>query len=160
MNILNRKWAGPRITFNFLNCTSCKQKIKASTCPEIQQFMDKMNAYETDLKKKAIERGKVEGLDKDKRLKDKSYHHYNRFEDFCVQKVAFFECFECKTPYFGGMKECMQNQEEQKGQEDYKKEDLVCAKCSSQKVSGGIKNCKKHGTDYIEFKCKFCCGIA
>src|SRR3569833_360372 len=27
-------------------------------------------------------------------------------------------------------------------------------------VGAGIKNCKKHGTDFIEFKCKFCCNIS
>jgi hypothetical protein len=24
----------------------------------------------------------------------------------------------------------------------------------------GVKNCDVHGTDYIEFKCKFCCSVA
>ena len=36
----------------------------------------------------------------------------------------------------------------------------MCSKCSADSVGGGILDCKKHGTDYIEFKCKFCCSIA
>ena len=42
----------------------------------------------------------------------------------------------------------------------YRKEDLVCPKCSSELVGAGEKNCKKHGADYIDFKCKWCCSIS
>ena len=41
---------------------------------------------------------------------------------------------------------------------NYKKDELVCAKCSA--IGSALLNCKMHGTDYIEFKCKFCCNIA
>ena len=59
-------------------------------------------------------------------------------------------------PYFGGMKQC----DAVNDYNDFKKEELVCGKCSAVSVGGGIKNCKTHGTDFIEFKCKFCCSIA
>ena len=39
-------------------------------------------------------------------------------------------------------------------------QDLVCGKCSLVGVGAGIKDCAKHGTDYIDFKCKYCCSIA
>jgi E3 ubiquitin-protein ligase MYCBP2 len=55
------------------------------------------------------------------------------------------------------MKDCERQNEEVK---EYKQEELVCGKCSAQVVGAGIKNCSKHGTDYIEFKCKFCCSVA
>ena len=64
---------------------------------------------EEDLKKKAIERGKHEGLDKDVRLKDPTYAYHNKFEDFCLFKLAYYECFKCKGPYFGGLKDCQMN---------------------------------------------------
>lgn len=35
--------------------------------------------YEKDLQKKAIERGKHEGIDKHDKLKDPSYAYYNKF---------------------------------------------------------------------------------
>lgn len=158
MEILSNRWSGPRVTFNFLNCTSCKQRIQAPDCPQIHEILASAGKYEGDLKKKAIERGKHEGLDKDPRLKDPSYAYYGKFEDFCLFKLAYYECFKCHLPYFGGLKDCQMNQEENK--EGYKKEELVCAKCSSEGIQGGVKNCKKHGLDYIEFKCKFCCNTA
>ena len=44
--------------------------------------------------------------------------------------------------------------------EEFKAEELVCPKCSAVGVGAGVKDCKKHGADYIDFKCKFCCSIA
>ena len=43
-------------------------------------------------------------------------------------------------------------------EEKYSKpEDLVCAKCAALTLGLELKVCSKHGTDFIEFKCKFCC---
>jgi hypothetical protein len=39
----------------------------------------------------------------------------------------------------------------------FNKEDLICADCCP--ISFENK-CKKHGTKYIEFKCRFCCSPA
>lgn len=36
----------------------------------------------------------------------------------------------------------------------------MCASCSAVGVEGGIKSCKTHGVDFIEFKCRFCCNLA
>jgi hypothetical protein len=74
-----------------------------------------------------------------------------------MYKLAYYQCFKCKSPYFGGLKDCIQAQQE--GQE-YKKEDLVCGKCAAVSIGAGIQNCPKHGTDFIEFKCKFCCSLS
>jgi hypothetical protein len=52
--------------------------------------------YEEDLRKKAIERGKHEGLDKHERLKKPDDPFYNKFQDFCLFKLAYYECFKCK----------------------------------------------------------------
>lgn len=36
----------------------------------------------------------------------------------------------------------------------------MCGKCSAVGVGAGIKECKKHGVEFIDFKCKYCCSIA
>ena len=36
----------------------------------------------------------------------------------------------------------------------------MCGKCAAVSIGAGIQNCPKHGTDFIEFKCKFCCSIS
>jgi hypothetical protein len=70
--------------------------------------------------------------------------------------LSYYPCFKCKKPYFGGKKACEGGNEAQ----DFKAEDLVCPKCAAVGSGAGIKNCNKHGLDFIEFKCKFCCNIA
>ena len=108
--------------------------------------------------KKAMERAKFEDLHKHERVvKPGDERFYNNLKAFALHKLSYYECFKCSEPYFGGMKDC------EAGQNDYnsfKKEELVCGKCSAVSVGGGIKNCKTHGSEFIEFKCKFCCSVA
>lgn len=111
---------------------------------------------ENDVLSKVVERAKNEGLDKDERLNKPGDRFFNDLRGFSIYKLAYYLCFKCKTPYFGGMKDCNQAQDNV----DYKPEELVCAKCAAKVVGAGIADCPKHGTDYIEFKCKFCCTIA
>ena len=73
-------------------------------------------------------------------------------------KLAYYQCFKCKAPYFGGLKDCVRAQEE--GQAGFKLEELVCAKCSAVSLGAGANNCAKHGSDFIDFKCRYCCSLA
>lgn len=72
-------------------------------------------------------------------------------------KMAYYQCHKCKVPYFGGAIDCA---DAQNALQDFKVEELVCPKCSAASVGAGIKNCQKHGDQYIDFKCKFCCSVA
>ena len=72
-------------------------------------------------------------------------------------KCAFYMCFKCKNPYFGGMNDCG---DDAARAGEYRKEDLVCPKCSAEMVGAGVTHCKKHGSEYIDFKCKWCCSIS
>ena len=68
---------------------------------------------------------------------------------------CYYMCFKCKKPYFGGAKDCNRAMENEKM--EFKPEELVCANCCDVEK---VENCNKHGKDYIEFKCKFCCSLA
>ena len=68
--------------------------------------MEDADKYEEDLKKKAIERGRHEGLHTNKNYLDPTYTYHNKFEEYCLYKLAYYECFKCKQPYFGGLKDC------------------------------------------------------
>jgi len=65
-------------------------------------------------------------------------------------------CFKCQKPYFGGMKDCLIGANEKVA---FNPEDLVCGVCVAETL-GGMANCEKHGSDYIEYKCRFCCSTA
>ena len=54
-----------------------------------------------------------------------------------------------QTPYYGGLREC------DVGIEGFAANTLVCSPCQ------GLKGeCAKHGTEYIEYKCRYCCSVA
>lgn len=95
-------------------------------------------------------------MDKDERLQKEGDRFYNDLRGYSIFKLAYYQCFKCKQPYFGGMRDCNQVQEAQ----EFKPEHLVCGKCSAESVGRGVQDCPKHKTDFIEFKCRFCCSVA
>lgn len=109
------------------------------------------------MREKAILRIKFEGMEKDDGLVDPNSPHFKNVASYAMYKLAYYQCFKCKTAYFGGKKDCIRAQQEE---QVYKPEELVCASCSAVGIEGGIKSCKQHGTDFIEFKCRFCCNLA
>ena len=54
----------------------------------------------------AFERLKFEELLKDEKLTNKSSPYYNKPNEYAVAIYAYFECYKCKNPYFGGRKSC------------------------------------------------------
>lgn len=56
----------------------------------------------------ALDVAEKQGLNLDERLTT----HGDRFEgkllDLAMHSCAFYECFDCKKPYFGGMVDCQQ----------------------------------------------------
>jgi hypothetical protein len=70
------------------------------------ELMAESESFESELKKKAFERGKYEGLDKNERLRNPNDRFFNKYENYCMENLSYYECFKCKGPYFGGMKDC------------------------------------------------------
>ena len=91
-------------------------------------------ALREDIKRKSMERLKYEKRDKDERLSKVGDQYYGKPEDYA------------------------RAMEEEKNQSDFKSEELICAPCSSQGIL--LENCPKHGVEFIEFKCKYCCSVA
>ena len=123
----------------------------------LDKEMKKQILFEQTVVKKAMERAKFEDLEKAPRLQDKNDRFFGKLQDYAMSKLSYYMCFKCNIPYFGGMKDCDQANQDYA---NFKKEELVCGKCSAESVGGGIKSCKKHGSEFIEFKCKFCCNIS
>ena len=42
----------------------------------------------------------------DERLKDPKNEYFNNLEKFAFDHINYYECFECKEPYFGGHRQC------------------------------------------------------
>ena len=90
---------------------------------------------EEEIKGKALERAKIEGLDKDPRLKKKDDVYYNDLQKYAMARLSYYTCYECKNPYFGGLKDCGNLLE---AEANFKAEELVCGKCSSKNLDGKI----------------------
>ena len=106
----------------------------------------------------SLMRLKHEEKHKDKRLADPNDVYYKKPQEYAMAIYSYYMCFKCKSPYFGGAKNCDALREEANQNQQFKESELICANCSD--VGTGMKECKKHGKDYIEFKCRFCCSVA
>ncbi|CAG9311497.1 unnamed protein product [Blepharisma stoltei] len=151
---LEKRWVGPRITFNFAKCPNCKEWAQVPDNPALTQKMDKILELYDDIRQKGLKRLKFEGMENDPRLNDPNDHYYQKPDIYALDRFAYYECFKCKQPYFGGKKEC----EENRDRAGYNPQELVCPGCSAICMDGA--DCKTHGKEFIEFKCKFCCGIS
>ena len=149
--ILEKRWTGPRITFGFRNCPICKAKIGHAS---LKTNMAPIDALYEDVKKKALMRLEYEGLSKSEAVTAKGARFHNDPIGFALERYAYYVCFKCGKAYFGGEAQC----DADAGQgDDYNPEELVCGGCSD--VSRA-QMCPKHGTDYLEYKCRYCCSVA
>jgi E3 ubiquitin-protein ligase MYCBP2 len=70
---------------------------------------------------------------------------------------CFYECVRCHNVYFGGKKECEDNSDQMQNPNE-----LLCPNCiaTAPRTKPGSKNCPRHGYEFIEYKCRFCCSEA
>ena len=159
---LETKWIGPKITFNHCLCPSCNKWFDIQTIPELQKMIDENKKLYESIKEMALKRLKFEDLDKDPRLTDPNSPWFGKKVEFAMKRLSYYMCYVCKKPYFAGRRECgndpnMNNDDPNK---NYDPKDCVCGKDANLSRVAGKTNCPKHGKDFIEYKCKFCCKIA
>ena len=153
--IIENKWTSARITFSFMDCPSCKQPMELDHCAPLAEALAEAKKVKEEIKEMALVRAKNQELDKDPRLSDPNDHFYNDLAGFAMFKCAFYNCAKCTKPYFGGMIDCGDNNEGQ-----INRDDLICGKCAALNCGAGVTNCEKHGQEFIDYKCRFCCNIA
>ena len=93
-----------------------------------------------------------EGLSSCPEITTEGLPFYQDPAGYAMHKYNYFLCSRCQNPYFGGERQC--------GEEapaNFDASELVCGSC----VAGAAgMECPKHGKDYLEFKCRFCCSVA
>ena len=160
---LRKKWLGPKITFNHVLCPQCNKWLDCPNNPDLQALINESKILYDDICKKALERLKFEGLDKDDKLRNRSSPWYNKDLEFALHKISYYQCNECKKPYFAGLRECRggpNDVENNNPNREYDPKDLICGAHANIAGVAGKTSCEKHGKDFIEYKCKFCCNIA
>ncbi|XP_042905926.1 E3 ubiquitin-protein ligase MYCBP2-like [Parasteatoda tepidariorum] len=149
--VLIKKWSGPRITFRFSLCPICQVPMDHNV---LKDLLDPARSLFDDVKRKALMRLEYEGLHKAEAITTPGARFYNDPASFAMDRYAYYVCFKCKKAYYGGEARC---DAEAGAGDDYDPTELVCGGCSD--VSRA-QMCPKHGTDFLEYKCRYCCSVA
>ncbi|GAM20883.1 hypothetical protein SAMD00019534_040580 [Acytostelium subglobosum LB1] len=149
-HLLEARWVGARITLRFSKCPICKVSIQHPTLKALTSVIEHIGS-------EIIRKGKLRidflGIQKDPMLLPGGSYE-NNMEGYIMEQFAYYLCFKCKQPYFGGSNQCAANMA---SPEKFNPEELICGGCSSDDV---LPICPKHGKDYLEFKCRYCCSVA
>lgn len=103
---VQKRWNGPRMIFNYLECSECKAPVSCKGNAKLQQAIKKEMKLKDIVVKKAMERAKFEDLHKEPRLKKPGDPFYNDLLGYALKRLSYYQCFKCNDPYFGGMKDC------------------------------------------------------
>eukprot|EP00039_Didymoeca_costata_P019796 m.338968 g.338968 ORF g.338968 m.338968 type:complete len:382 (+) comp18612_c0_seq1:72-1217(+) len=146
IQMLKSKWAGPRIDFNFAKCPTCRARLLDHTShhPSIQPYLRRVRRIFQEVKRKSYLRWQHENGALS------SNPDADAIE--AMDKYAYYMCYRCKKPYFGGEEDCAAAMEN-----TFDPKDLVCGACVGM---AGQKSCPKHGKEFLEYKCRWCCSVA
>jgi len=141
------KWPTATISFTFMDCPLCNKSIDH---PALEADLKPLQDLKRFIRDLALKRLKMEGLGDDVAVKTKGSPYYKKPKAYALHIFAYYMCYWCKIPYWGGKREC------QGEVQQFDPKELVCGRCSG--LDGG--NCKVHGAEYVAWKCRFCCSLA
>nr|XP_049693135.1 E3 ubiquitin-protein ligase MYCBP2 isoform X3 [Helicoverpa armigera] len=142
--VLANKWIGPRITFSFSQCPICKEDMSHWT---LEELLAPIRQLFEEVRRKALMRLEYEGgalPARGKQLPDPAA--------YAMERYAYYVCHKCGKAYFGGLARC-----EADWSGWWEPAELVCGACSD---VAGARTCPKHGADFLEYKCRYCCSVA
>jgi uncharacterized C2H2 Zn-finger protein len=143
-NKLKAGWPGARITFGFLNCPVCNtQKIDHV---ELRGVLKPLLKLHKEIETMCMKRLKHEGRDKCDDIIKENGKFYKNPLGYAMHNFAYYMCYECKKPYFGGMRRCDMNLGD--GNENFNEKELICGSCCAKKFKN-TKSCAKHDTQFM-----------
>ncbi|CAB3259020.1 unnamed protein product [Arctia plantaginis] len=144
--VLASKWNGPRITFSFSQCPICKEDMDHWT---LEELLAPIRRLREEVKRKATMRLEYEGKPLPGGARAAQQPDQSAY---AMERYAYYVCHKCGKAYFGGMARC---EAETSGW--WEPSELVCGACSD---VAGARTCPKHGADFLEYKCRYCCSVA
>lgn len=156
---LETRWEpGTPVLVNFNLCPCCNQEIKFDYFPaDLVKPIEDANAIYQTVKNLSMHFAKIEGLDKDERLQKEGDPLFGKLQDLALAKLAFYECFKCKIPYFGGLKDCAEGIRQLEEEKRPQPEEFQCPNCIAGGEGAGKTTCEKHGDVNVLWKCRYCC---
>jgi len=151
---LERRWPGPRITFTFMRCPICKRDMAHTS---LEALIAPVKALRDDVQRKALMRLEYEGV---MRPADNECPSSD-VAALAMDRYAYYVCHKCSKAYYGGEARCevdaVGDSVERAAMEDYDPSELVCGACSD---VARAQMCVRHGADFLEYKCRYCCSVA
>ncbi|XP_052752649.1 E3 ubiquitin-protein ligase MYCBP2 isoform X3 [Galleria mellonella] len=144
--VLANKWIGPRITFSFSQCPICKEDMEHWT---LEELLAPIQQLREEVKRKALMRLEYEGVSAPGGARGRMPQDPAAY---AMERYAYYVCHKCEKAYFGGLARC---EAETSGW--WEPAELVCGACSD---IAGARTCPKHGADFLEYKCRYCCSVA
>jgi len=150
-SVLERRWPGPRITFAFMLCPICKRDISH---PSLESLLVPARTRRDDVRRKALMRLEYEGALKHDSATGSERERVDSAR-YAMERYAYYVCHKCGKAYYGGEARC--EQQAAGLSEDYDPAELVCGACSDVTRA---QMCARHGADFLEYKCRYCCSVA
>ncbi|KAE8626018.1 hypothetical protein XENTR_v10006480 [Xenopus tropicalis] len=91
--VLENRWLGPRITFGFMSCPICKNKINHTV---LKDLLDPIKELYEDVRRKALMRLEYEGLHKSDAITTPGVRFYNDPASYAMNRYAYYVCYKCK----------------------------------------------------------------
>lgn len=120
--------------------------------PTLQDLMAPLLALEAEVRKKALMRAKYEGLEKASTYAEDSAKFGGDLQEYAMHRFAYYLCSVCGHAYYGGERACAEAADVH-----FDPSELVCGGCSPHAAE---QDCPTHGTEFLEYKCRFCCTVA
>ncbi len=144
-----------RIRFEHTRCPLCKEKIQHWA---FKDEIARWNLLEDSVNEMALNRLRIEGNEKHKEIVEPWGEYYGNPLAFAMHIYVFYQCYKCQKPYFAGNQICGAAGDDEDSEEDDEEiaKQLLCSSCGAH----NIETCPRHGKDWIQYKCRFCCRVA
>jgi len=149
--VLTKRYVGARITFGFSLCPICKAPIEHGA---LRALLEPIAALREEVERKARMRLEYEGLAASSAVTTVGGRFYQDPTGHAMERYAYYVCAKCGKAYYGGEARC---DEAVGGGDDFDPSELVCGGCSD---VARAQMCAKHGADFLEYKCRYCCSVA
>lgn len=149
---LKKKWCTKRITFGYMKCPNCKDKISTPVDCAVRSMLEPAKELYNKISAMSENKLQLDKKDTDPQLSDPNHRFYRNPKEYSMAIYACYQCSKCQKAFIGGQVNC--EAEANADPDESAKESYVCIDCS-----GGSK-CSIHGTDAMVHKCKFCCDVA
>jgi len=147
-------YAHHRIKFEHTRCPLCKEKIQHWA---FNNVLSKWALLEDEVNDMALNRLRIEGNEKHREILEPWGQFYQKPLAFAQHIYVFYQCYKCQKPYFAGNQICGAADDEEDDEDDEEiAKQLLCSSCGTH----NIEACPRHGKDWIQYKCRFCCRVA